>query len=204
MSDTPTKEELQEIADEIINIPGKTKGVTFQTAYKYISRRKGEEGVKKVEQTMKELGYDFSFSDIDNYSWYPEGKSVLVIYLTRPLFGWGDDDIYDMGYSAASISRILKVAMSFVSLERTFNHAERIWDKHYNFGNIEPVELDEDGKKAVVKLHDYRFPHMEEYFCGYFSRLVELLTGSDEAKTTHKPCESKDKSPCDEFVTVWK
>ncbi len=203
MNKTPNQEDLQEIADDIVSRPGQTKGITFQTAYEYINRRKGEEGVKKIEEKMRELGYDFSFSDIDNYSWYSEGKSVLVIYLTRPVFGWGDDDIHDMGYSAASISRILKVAMSFVSLQRTFNHAQKIWSKHYDFGNIEVIKLDKENKEAKAKLHDYHFPYMSDYFCGYFSKLVELLTGASEVKAAHQPCESEDGKPCDEFTIVW-
>ena len=52
-----TKEEL----DKIMQIKGNVRGAIFQTHAVYIRLKKGDEGVKMVEEKLKELSHPFKF-----------------------------------------------------------------------------------------------------------------------------------------------
>ncbi len=197
-------DELQKRADEIMSQPGNAKGLTFEPMEKYIEQRKGKEGVKKIENAMDELGYPFSFSEVEEYSWYQESLSTLIIYLTQVIFGWDEDDVYKMGYSDPSISPILQVAIKFVSLKSAFEQGPGVWEKHYDFGSLAPETLDEENKKVTVKVLNYKqADFMQAYFRGYFSRLTEIITGSEVIESKHKECNDPEASVCDLYIVRW-
>lgn len=185
--------------------PGKAKGLTFEPMRKYIEHREGKKGVKKIEETMKKLGYSFSFEDVDEYKWYPEGLSTLIVYLSRAIFEWSDDDIYDMGYSDPSVSPILQVAIKFVSLESAFKRGPEVWKKHYNFGALIPEKLDKENKMLTVKILDYdQADFMHTYFQGYFARLAEIITGAEVVESKHESCTHPEAGICDAYTVKWR
>ena len=133
---------LKQEADRLLKIPGNVKGVVFQTHYKYILYRTGEEGVKTVEAKLEELGHPLKFKEIKSWLWYSEGLDVLIFLILKDIFNWDDSDIFDMGTSAPKYSFIVGTLLkTFISPKKFFEETPKYWEKHYSFGQMEALEI---------------------------------------------------------------
>jgi hypothetical protein len=178
--------DFKNIADEVMGKEGNVKGEVFRTHETYIRYREGEDGIGKVEEKMKEIGYPMEFKLIKTGEWYKEGLSVLVILVAKEIFNWEEEDIYDMGNSAPKHSFIVKMFVKhFVSVKDIFQKAGQYWDKHYDFGSLEKGEFNEEEKYITIRIKDYS-PHevvCGPYFKGYITRIAQLSLRSEKIET---------------------
>ncbi len=203
--DQKQKQRMQGVADEIMSKPGNIVGAAVNAQSDYVIKKEGEDGLRRVEQVMDELGYPFSFQDLDRFEMYPENYDVLRVYVAKEIFNWTDENIFAMGKNSLTISRVLRIAMGFVSLERTFSKAGFLWDKHFDFGELIPVEIDMEEKYMKLRMIDYDFhPIMQKYFRGYFSAVTEVTTGGEAYKAVHEACEQPDVRSCDVYTVWWR
>ena len=187
------KEDLKQVANHLLSIDGNAKGEAIITNANYIKRTQGEEGLKKVEKRMNELGADIRFNEISSFQWYQEGLNSLVLVVAKDVFNWSDEDVIKMGYLATKNSFIVRLIMQYlVSVNRVFKDAPRYWRKHFDFGALEPVELNEKEGHMTLRIRGFH----THYTCclsqiGYFKGITELVTRSKnvdvkETKCTHK------------------
>lgn len=196
---------MQPVADDIMSKPGNIVGAAINAQSDYVIKTEGEDGLRQVEQVMKELGYPFSFEEISRFEMYPENYDVLRVYVAKEIFNWTDENVFAMGENSLTISRILQVAMGFISLRQTFRRAGLLWDKHFDFGELIPVEIDMDEKYMKLRMINYDFhPIMWEYFRGYFSAVTEVTTGGEAYKAIHEVCEQPDVRSCDIYTVWWR
>ncbi len=196
---------LKKIADRLMAKEGDVKGEVFHTHREYILYREGEEGVKRVEERMKELGYPIEFDKINTVKWHKEGLSALVILTAKEVFNWTDEDIFDMGNSAPKHSFIIKVFVKhFFSVKDVFNKAEQYWNKHYNFGGLEKVEFNEEEKYIVVRIKDYDYHEtiVGPYFKGYLLRLSCFALKSDNISVELQKSVFNN-SPYNQYIIKW-
>ncbi len=181
-----SEKDLQYEADLIMAIPGDVKGEVFRTHAIFIEYKEGEAGLKKVEETMNSLGFPIVFSEIKPEKWYREALSVLVILVSKVVFNWSDDDVYNMGNSAPKHSFIIKVFIKhFLSVKDIFERAEQYWKKHYNFGSFEKVEFNEEERYIIISIKGYSFHPIvcDTYFRGYFTAIAKLSLSSNNVRT---------------------
>ncbi|MDZ7726291.1 MAG: hypothetical protein U5L75_01785 [Candidatus Campbellbacteria bacterium] len=202
--DTEEILDLKPIADEIMSISGNTKGNSLYTDMQFILERKGEEGLEALEEALSVLGYPFSYKDVKGFEWYPESQAVLGIFLAKKIFGWSEEEIFDMGFAAPTSSLLVKTIMRFISLERTFEQGPSVWKKHYDFGKFEPLEINSSEKYLKFRVSGYGFfDYMEAYFEGFFTRLLQLLGIADLESLEGKPCK-EDAHNCRDYDVRWK
>lgn len=167
---------LKPEADRIMQLSGNTRGSSIATDAHFILNKEGAEGIKKLEEVLEVLGYPFVYSQARGFEWYKEAQSVLGIFVASKIFNWTEKDLFDMGYAAPTTSVIVKIALRFVSLEKTFRQAPSVWEKHYDFGSFEPLTFDAKEKELTFLLRDYGFfEWMQHYFDGFFTRIIQLV-----------------------------
>jgi len=140
------KEIRKKELDKFMEIEGETKGVVFQTDAKYVLKKEGEEGLKKLEKRIKELGYPIDYRKGEALDLHPVGLRVISLLLIKDTFGWQDAELRRMGYVAPGNSFIVKLLMRFFSLKKFTDEVPRYWRMHYTIGNIEVINLDEKSK----------------------------------------------------------
>ncbi len=197
-----TNFDFKKEAERLLKIEGNVRGEIFHTHAAYIRNREGENGVKKVEEKLNELGYPFKFKKFETMDWYPEGLSVLIILITKELFHWKGADVFEMGNSAPKYSFIVRILIKyFLSLRDSFERAPEYWEKHFDFGVLENVEFNEEKKYIVVRKKGYKFhPIMCVYHQGYFLRIVQSVL--PKAKIEETKCVYKG-DLCDEYKMSW-
>lgn len=171
------KEEI----DKLLEVKGEVKGVVFQTDGKYVLEKEGEEGLKKLEKRVKELGLPIDYKKGKALDSHPIGLRIISLLLIKDTFDWSNEEIRNMGYMAPTTSFIVKLLMRFfVTFKKFMNEVPRYWEKHYTVGELETVKLDDETKEAVIRLKDIKFrPLFCLYLEGYYERLYQFIVGKE-------------------------
>ncbi len=204
MGDDFLKETLQETADRLKNFPGNVKGEVFRTHADYIEHKEGKEGVKKVEEKMKELGIPIRLRDIKPFEWISEGWSSLTILVAKEVFDWSDEDVFEMGRFAPRFSFIIKVMMQYlVSIDSLFENASKYWEKNYDFGSFDAISFDKKQNKVIVREKGFKtHPTICVYHAGYFKGLTEFVIKTKNISITETKCVHRG-ADYNEFLIEW-
>lgn len=180
----------QKEIEKVKNIGGYVRGVTFNTDYRYILKNKGREGVGKVENRMKEYGFEIEYKKINNTDWYPLSLRTASLLVIREVFNWGDDELFDMGYAAPKFSFFVKTLIKFfASVEKTIQETSKYWQKHYSVGELEVKEIDMENNNAVAVLRNFEaHPVFCSYFRGYFKSILGLIISTEEMNVEEVEC----------------
>ncbi len=181
---------LKEEADRLMKQKGNIRGAVLKTHAVYIRHREGEEGVKKVEEKLKELGYSLKFKEIKLMGWYPDGLRVLAMLCAKKLFNWTEKDIFEMGNTAPKYSFIVSLFMKyFLSVKDSYEASPGYWRKHFDFGELEAPEFNEKEKYLVVRLKGYKSHPLEcVYQRGYFLRIAQYVIKSKKITIEETKC----------------
>lgn len=196
-----TKKEIE----KTMRLSGKVRGVAFQADAAYVREKKGEEGLKLLEQKTKEWGHPINYSKVSAVRWYPISLRVLSLLTMKETFGWGDEEIKDLGDFSPRHSFLLKViGRHFLSLRRSFNESAKFWRIHYSVGAIEPYEFNEKERYAILHLKDFKIhPALCAFYCGYMRRLCQFSLRTGKATVEETKCMFSG-DPYHEFVIRWK
>jgi len=196
-----TKDEI----NKILKVEGRARGVVFQTDAKYILGKKGQAGLKKVEAAIEEIGQPISYGkEIRATGWYPLSWRVISLLVIKGTFGWGEKEIFEMGYAAPKYSFVVRALLRyFVSLDKTFNESAKYWKEHYSVGQLEAPEVNVEEKRLVLQLKDFRVhPILCQYFRGYFKSVALLTVKTDKMTIKETKCVFRG-DPYHEFVIEW-
>lgn len=182
---------LKQTADELMQKPGKIRGEAFLNRLAYIRSLKGEAGVEAVFKKLKDLVYPLiEEKKIKSLEWYSDAQGILIILAARELFGWGDQEVFEMGRHSPSISLLVKMLMKyFVSAKKTFQASPGNWAKHHDIGSIEDIKYNEQENTMSFKLKNYDMhPIMCIYLRGYFTAFAGFIIKSDKIEISEIKC----------------
>ncbi len=196
---------LQEVADELMDFPGKTKGESVRTHAEYIKHKEGEEGLKRLEERMAELGAPIKYKEINPFEWVKEGLCSLTVIVAKEVFNWTDEDVFEMGSAAPKMSFIIRIlARHFISPEKIFKEAEKIWKKHYDFGSFNILEVNEDKKRICFNIEGFKaHPLICLYREGYFKAVAQFTIKSSEISIEEVKCVHEG-DDFHEYLITWK
>ncbi len=198
-------ETLEDIAKELTKIPGKVRGEIFLDHAEYIKQKEGRGGLKKLEEKLSDLGHPISFKKIGALEWKSEGLSSLIVVVSKEIFFWDKDDVFEMGRSAPRFSLGLKLLVQgVVSPIRLFEESHIYWKNLFDFGFLEPVEFNEEEKFAIIRIKGYKtHPLLCTYHAGYLKGLAEFVLKSKNISVTERRCVYKGDS-FDEYKLEWR
>ena len=193
------KEELE----NLVKIKGEVRGVVFQTDAKYVLAKEGEEGLKKLEEKIRDLGYKIDYRNTKAMDWYPLGLRVISLLVIQSVFDWSTSEIREMGKTAPKSSFVVKFLFKlFAPLSKLVKELPRYWKEHYTAGKMEVVDFDEENKKFALLLKDFE---VHPIFCLYLEGYIErtLCFSVPEVVTKETKCISKG-DPYHEYTSTWK
>jgi hypothetical protein len=181
----------KEIAQNLIKIQGETRGVVLKTDSEYIVKEEGKEGVKKIEDKLKELGCSIKYKEIETLNFYPIGLRILSLLVIKEIFNYNDDKIKKMGFFATKTSLIIKLFVQyFLSLERVvYKESPKMWRKHYTIGELVPIELNQEKKYGILRLKNCDLhPTFCCYLGGYFCGILQMLIKTPQINFEETKC----------------
>lgn len=172
MEEILTKEKAQ----EIMKTPGEVRGVCLKVDMDFLKKEKGEDGLRRLEKELENLGYPFEYKNIKIGDFYPVGQDIIDMWVIWQIFDFDNEKMRQMGYEAPKFSIFLKLIMQFTSLSSTLSEAPRMFREHFTIGELEVINIKEKERIVVVAIKDL---NLHPVFClsleGYFSRLTEMI-----------------------------
>ncbi|MEX0910086.1 MAG: hypothetical protein WDZ75_02195 [Candidatus Paceibacterota bacterium] len=178
-----TEEELQNELQKVLSLNvGHVRGVSLKSdSIKAIEAKAGAGSTEKIQNKIKQLGFEVDYTKIDSYSWYPAGYDSALYLTAMHLFSWKREDIIDLARISTRGSILIKIIMRFVSMKTTLSGGPGVWRKYYDFGKLVPVEYSEKNSFIRFQIREYNVHPINELFhAGYFQGVVELVTGSKD------------------------
>lgn len=200
------QELTKEIAQKLMEIKGEARGVTLRTDMEYILKEKGEEGLKKLEEELENLGYPIKYKEIETMGFYPVGLRILSLLAIKKIFNFDDEKIKEMGLLATKVSLIIKLFVKyFLSIQKVFfQEGPKIWKRHWTIGELVPVELNEEKKYAILRLENFTLhPLYCIYLGGYFCGILQMLVKASQITFEETKCIFKG-DEYHEYLIKWK
>lgn len=193
------KEEL----DKLMKLEGKARGAVFQTDAKNVLAKEGEEGLKKLEARVKNLGYNIDYRSGKATDWHPVGLRIISLLLIKDTFGWSDSEIREIGKAAPKFSFLVKFIFKlFAPLGKLIKEIPSDWREHYTIGEMEVPKFDEKNKELVIRVKDFKaHPLYCIYLEGYIERVLLFVERGVVTKETK--CMFRG-DPYHEYTSKWK
>lgn len=199
MEQVISKEEF----NELMKLEGEVKGTGIKTHGKFILKEEGEEGLKKIEETMAGLGYPIKLKGIKSTTLYPFGVEAAILLAIKRLFNYDDKKFNEMGRFHAKSSLIIRLFMKyFVSLERVSEEGLKIWRRYFTIGSLEVVEVDEEKRHMIFRVKNFWFHPLHcQILMGSIPTIIQMIVGGkvicEETKCLYRDDEYH------EFVLKW-
>ena len=196
----------KEEQSELRKIKGETRGMTIRSFLEYILKRKGKEGLKKIEKVMESIdGCAIKYETLKETLFYPLRCEVSLFLIIKKIFNFTDENIREMGASTIKHSFIVRMFVKyFSSIRLAAKDPLKMFNKYYTTGSLAITELNEEKKYVIVKIKDFK--HHPDY-CraleGFFSTIIKMITKT-KGKTTCRELKCPFKGDeYHEFLVKW-
>jgi len=195
-----TKQEAKKIVEQT---KGEARGVSLRDDLDFILDIKGEQGLKRVEDRMAELGYPLKRKDVNVMSFYPMGLADLYLLVIQEIFNFNKKELEKWGASIVKFSIFTKVFMKyFGSLQLMAAQTPRAWKKHYTAGDLEMPEYSREKRYVILRLSNFKFhPIHCPLLTGMFLKISQMVI-KQPTKCKETKCMFRG-DPYHEFLITW-
>lgn len=199
MSEVISKEER----DYLSQIKGEVRGLGLKITSNFVLKEKGEEGLRLLEKTMKELGYSLEYKKIRAINFYPLRIDIINLLVASRLFNFDDKKIQEIGRALATAPLALKVLLKYLtSLNNLTSNVSVAWRKAYSIGNLQLILFNRKEKYTILRLENFDIhPIYCQLFIAYFSTILQMVIKKDVICEETK-CALRG-NPYHEFVLKW-
>jgi len=183
---------LKEEFSGLMKLEGEIRGVAIKSDLDFILKEEGEEGLKKLEETITKLGYPLKHKEINSMDFYPLGLEAITFVAIKRLFNFNDKKFQEMGGSEAKCSLLIRLFMKyFYSIERFAKEVSKIWREYFTVGDLKIIEFNKEKRYVILRLGNFRcHPLHCLSLLGYFPTIVQMIVGSkascEETKCVHR------------------
>lgn len=187
------------------NIKGEIIGLALKNYFSFILKKEGEEGIKKAEEGLTQIGYSLRYDNIKDFQWYPRIMDEAMYFVLKNVLNWEDEIFRESGKWGAKVSYITRIMMKyFLSIEQVLNQVSNYWRKYYTVGNLEPTEINMKEKYLILDLKDMPIicPEHCRYWEGYFWQVGSFVLSKENLKLFETECLLKG-SKSHRFKATW-
>lgn len=180
----------QEEADRIMKIEGNTRGMVLNVYYDHLLKEKGKQGLKEVEERLRDLGYTFEFKRFSHFQWHRESLVCLVSLVAHGVLEWDESKAFEVGYDAPVRSTFIRLLIQrFFTIGNACKNIQSYWRRISDFGEMK-CKLDLEKRNIVIKLYNFKkfHPIVHNFMKGILVRITEILTRKEVRKAEFRKC----------------
>ncbi len=186
--------QLKQEVEQLKKLPGQQRGESIKNYIDHVREQEGEEGLEKVKKTLKEMGFEMdNVEELRDMKWIPETYAHIFFVASARIFDWREKEVFELGKSMATLSSVSKIFVKFfLSTEKTLKEGVKNWNQNFSRGSLELKDFDKKKRKGSLVLKDFdTHPLACIHFQGFFSKMLELITGSKKIKIKEVKCMSQ-------------
>jgi len=162
--------------ENIMKVKGKTRGVNIRMVLDFVREEKGEQGLKRVEARIAELGYPFECEDIKPMDFYKLGIDILFYLVIQETFNLKEKDLIRMGFSILKFNILMKIFMKyFSSFKLIADQAPKMFRKHFTVGSLEMSDYSKEERYIVLRERIKIDPIFCPVHMGYYAKTCQML-----------------------------
>ena len=193
----------KKIAQNLMKLEGEARGTHFVNDSQYILAKEGEQGLKRVEEELKGLGFPIEYKKVKNTDFYPIGLRAISLLVIKKVFNWEDEGIKNLCSFATKVSMIIRLYLKFFySIEKMTEIAPKLWKDYFTVGSLRVIEYDKQRKRVVLRVEDFI---LHSIYCrcleGFFEDIVKMVVGVKSVNCKETKCSAEENSH--EFVVTW-
>jgi len=203
--DKKTYNKLEQEIKELKKYSDRQRGEHIKYYVNYIRENYGEKGLKKVKDTLKEMGVEIgNVEELSDTKWVSRTIPHAFFVASVRIFDWSEKEIFELGKKIAIQSTIIKIFIKyFPSIKNTLEQGVKGWNHNFTRGKLELKEFNKKERKGKLVLKDFPTNSLAcIHYQGFFARILELMTGSDNVKIKETKCMSNG-APYHEFPFEW-
>jgi len=184
----------KELAEELMAIKGEVRGIILKTDTRFIIQEKGEEGLKKVEEEMINLGCPLKYKKVKTVSFYPIGLRAISLLVMKKVLGFSDDKIEILGFEVPKSSFLVRLYARFFAMDKRvfFRNAAKLWKQVVTIGEFKTA-LDDKNKMAISTLNNFNIhPILCTYLLGIIASFHKIATGAKKVSIKEIKCSFKE------------
>ncbi|MCX8173842.1 MAG: hypothetical protein N3F63_04450 [Thermoplasmata archaeon] len=169
---------------------GWCKAGLFHANLEYIKKKRGGEGLHRLDKKLGELGISLTqIRTMRTHDHVPLSVRAKFLDACLDVFDGNLERIKEMGREAPRVSSLIKMILPyFLTINYTLKHAPGLWKEHYSVGEL--VVLENEPDHARLALKNFRSTRlMCVYFTGYFVGVGDLCKAKNmvctEVKCVH-------------------
>jgi len=189
--------------DEFMKAEGQVRGAGMRSYAEFVRKEKGEEGLKKLEETITKLGYPIKYREIKLTDFYPIGLETVTLVAIQRLFNYDDKKFQEMGGFGIRLSLFFSIFMRyFVSPKKFIKEASKTWKQAGSIGDLKIAEYNLEKRYLTLRVENFHIhPLYCQVFKGYFLSSIQMIFKSEptcgETKCTFRGDEYH------EFLLKW-
>ncbi len=172
----------------------------------YVKKKKGDRGLALVEKELEKIGFELpDLSKINDLDWVHISVINIFFLACIKVFKWREEDIMEMAKQSLSFKKMTRIYLRyFSSVQKSIGAATRTWKKHYTRSSLELVSCDEEKRKMVLRLKNFKAHPLTcgVYFAGLFLKIMEIQTRSKNIDIKETKCIHKG-DPYHEYLIKW-
>jgi hypothetical protein len=183
-------EELKEEIKKLMKIKGECRGVHLKNDADFVLRKKGKEGLRKLEEELEKIGCPIKYEQIKPLGFYPVGWRAISLLMIKKLFGWQDKEIKELCGFASGISLIVRIYMKFFhSVEKAVEKAPQMWREYFTEGKLVVVDYSEEKRYAILEIRNF---DLHQVYCrcleGYLEMIIKMIVKAKKVECKEIEC----------------
>lgn len=186
-----TEEDIsREGVKKFLQIPGEARGVHFKTDASFILKKKGVEGLRLVQEKLRELDCPLDYNRIETLKFYPLGWRIISLLTIKKVLNLEKSELKEIGGLSPYYSFIIRLYVKFFySIPKILEKAPKIWSEYFTVGRLVVKEYDEKKRSALLRIEDFSLhPLYCTVFEGYFESMTRMVTNSKEVVCKETEC----------------
>ena len=180
----------KELADRLMKMKGETRGFNLEHDIIWILKERGKEGLIKVEEETRKVGYPIEYEKLKKMGFYPAGLRAISLLAIKKAFNMDAEGIKNVCALHPKVSLVVRLfAKYFYSIPKTMEKASAMWKAYWTEGELVSVSFDLKEKRGILRLQGF---DLHPLFCcceeGYFKTVGEMVTGSKEVTCKETKC----------------
>ncbi len=194
----------KKLVEELMAIKGEARGMHLRNDADFVLKTKNQEGLKRLEAELRELGCPIDYQKIDGLGFYPIGLRAVSLLAIKKVFGWDDQKIKELCGFAANISLIARLYMRFFhSVAKISEQAPKMWREYFSEGELVVRDYNEKEKYVLLEVRNFE---LHPVFCrcleGYLENLIKMIVIARKVESREIKCTFKGQ-PCHQFKITW-
>lgn len=169
-------ESRQEVISRLISL-GNVSGSCTNAIFEYLELIGEKDRIPEILARTKEYGAEQVGTRVDPLKRYPIAQEMALIFASKDILGWNNEQVKELGRNIPRISFIAKLLLRYLlTVETSKREGGKYWRRHFDFGELEVLSTDIQSGNYIVEVTGFDIhPTYCTFLCGFIETMIGFV-----------------------------